>query len=253
MLETDFIQICCCQWPRFPRSKEFPLTTRKIILTAGQFLLMLGADFPFASQIRNPMSTTSSANFRNPARYIEARQREHPPIYQSAAGWQGLFGGALTFVAPIMQARTRRGMIGGGEVGELTPVASVTEVGSGYAIEMHSGLMRLIYSAARAFLAGDDGHLAGIEPTAALSVVQIAEKIADLFENYEVHQIATAQIFPVTEVQRDWANIITIHAETFLLMHELAHIYNEHSFWRFFGKKKANEYEREIQADSMVD
>jgi hypothetical protein len=200
------------------------------------------------------MSAVSSMDFRNPTDYIAARQREHPPIYQTPEGWQGLFGGALTFVPPIMETRTRRGMIASGEIGELTPVASVTEIRRGYAVEMHSGLMRLLYSAARALVASDDGHVRGGELTIALSAERVAEKIAELFEKYKIEGIATAQNFPLSDAQKSWANTITIHAETFLLMHELAHIYNEHSFWlwRSFGRKRADQFELEIQADSTA-
>ncbi|OGA55626.1 MAG: hypothetical protein A3G81_20310 [Betaproteobacteria bacterium RIFCSPLOWO2_12_FULL_65_14] len=129
-----------------------------------------------------------------------------------------------------MRAKVDRGLIAGGEIGELTPVARVSRVGAGYAVEMHSGLMRLIYSAARAIVATDSGRFSG-HANPALSAAEAASKVAELFKSYREQKIATAQKFPATAGQQKWAHAIAVHAETFLLMHELAHIHNEHSFW----------------------
>ncbi len=201
----------------------------------------------------NQAQNSPVTRFRKPVEYIAARQHQHPPKYQTADGWAALFGGALDFSPPIMQTRVARGLIASGEIGELTPVACVTEIGRGYAIEMYSGLMRLVYSAARALTGTDSGQFRGGELTPALSAPEAAAKVAELFTNYKEQKIATAQAFPVTQDQQGWANIIAVHAETFFLMHELAHIYNEHSFrlWRILGKK-LDVLELEIQADSTA-
>jgi Peptidase U49 len=188
-----------------------------------------------------------------PGRYIEDRQRKYPPRYQrNAAGWGALFGGALDFAPAIIQTRAARGLIASGEVGELTPLACVTEVGRGYAVEMHSGLMRLIYSAARAMMATDWGKFRD-HKTQALSGEQAAAKIAELFKNYKQRKIATAQAFPATGDQTGWADTITVYAEIFLLMHELAHVHNEYSFWlwRPFQKKRPTR-ELETAADAAA-
>jgi Peptidase U49 len=187
-----------------------------------------------------------------PAAYIAARQREHPPLYQRADGGHALFQRALEFSPQIMQTRVANGLIAGGEVGALTPVAYVTDIGRGYAIEMHSGLMRLLYSAARAIMATDSGRYRD-EVTPALSAPQAVRHIVDLFKHYKEQNIATAQAFTVTEAQKRWAHTIATHAETFLLMHELAHIYNEHSFWLWRPfRKKRDIHTLEIQADSTA-
>jgi hypothetical protein len=96
---------------------------------------------------------------------------------------------------------------------------------------LHSGLMRLIYSASRALCATDRGHFSGEEPKSSLSAAEVAGKIAELFENYELTNTATVQRFAATDGQQAWANAIACHAEVFLLMHELAHVANEHVFW----------------------
>lgn len=143
-------------------------------------------------------------------------------------------------------------MITGGEVGELTPLAYVTPVGRGYVIEMHSGMMRLVYSAIRAIVATDDGRYRQ-HNTPALSGAQAVEKIAELFAGYKAQKIATAQAFPITDGQQRWANTIAVHAETFLLMHELAHVYNEHVSWpRRLFRKTRKVYDLEVQADSTA-
>ena len=92
-----------------------------------------------------------------------------------------------------MQTRVARGLIATGEIGELAPVACVTEVGRGYAIEMYSGMMRLVYSASRAISATDEGMFCDDEAAAALSGSEAAAKIAELFKNYKEQRIATAK------------------------------------------------------------
>lgn len=199
------------------------------------------------------MPTVSAERFRRPAQYIAARQREHPPRYQSGSGWTALFGGALEFCPTVMRRRVRRGMIAGGEIGELAPIARVTTVGRGYAIEMFSGMMRLIYSATRTIAATHSGQFTQTPQASSLSGAQAATKIRELFENYRIQKIATSQQFPATQQQKLWAHTIAVHAETFLLMHELAHIYNEHSFWRgLFGKKHGDVCELESKADATA-
>lgn len=187
-----------------------------------------------------------------PARYLEARQRAHPPRYQKAAGWKALFDRALSLAPPILRTRVANGLIASGEVGDLTPVACVTEVGRGYAVEMHSGLMRLIYSAARAMSATDSGRFRD-DKMAALSAKEAMEHIAWLFRNYVEREIATSQVFPATEEQKCWAHMIAVDAETFLLMHELAHIDNEYAFWLWRPfRKKRDVLTLETQADETA-
>ena len=113
-------------------------------------------------------------------------------------------------------------MIQGGEVGVMTPVAYVKPAGSGYGVVMHSGLMRLLYSAARAMFASDTGKFGSEKQKAPLTALEIAKLIAELFDKYEATQQASAQEFPIGGQQQGWANAICVHAETFLLMHELA-------------------------------
>jgi hypothetical protein len=144
-----------------------------------------------------------------------------------------------------------RGTIASGEIGELTPSAYVTRRGRGYAVEMHSGMMRLVYSAARALAASDSGKFRN-DKTPALSASEVAMQIADLFHNYEKYQIATVQHFPANQFQTNWADDITVGAERFLLMHELAHIYNgDLSWWRnVFGGE--NILQQETAADATA-
>jgi hypothetical protein len=115
---------------------------------------------------------------------------------------------------------------------------------------MYTGMMRLLYSAARAFMATDSGKFRD-EVTPALSGAEAASKIAELFSRYSEEKIATAQAFPATELQKGWANAIAQHSEVFLLIHELSHIYNEHSFWRHFRQKRPVR-ELEEAADSTA-
>jgi hypothetical protein len=123
-------------------------------------------------------------------------------------------------------------VIVGGEVGELTPSTYVLRRGRGYAVEMHSGQMRLLYSAARAMTASDSGRFRDDKSTA-LSLSDVAGQVADLFRNYERDGVATAQMFPATSFQRGWAQSMTVAAERFLLLHELAHIHNgDLALWR---------------------
>ncbi|THD75331.1 MAG: hypothetical protein E7812_17430 [Phenylobacterium sp.] len=172
------------------------------------------------------MSIADLFNLNTPARYLAKRQHKHPPIYQpTPANWQGLFGVALAMSTPELQAMVARGEIVSGEVGELSPSTYVTRHGRGYAIEMHSGEMRLIYSAARAIAASDDGRFRDAEASS-LSAESVEAKIAELFGNFDVHGVATSQAFPATAAQRAWADAIACNAECFLLLHELAHIHN---------------------------
>lgn len=188
-----------------------------------------------------------------PADYIAAQQRQHPPIYQTADGGREIFDLAVDYSSPKIQSKVTKGSIAGGEVGVLTPVAYVTETARGYGVVMHSGLMRLIYNAASSLTSTDDGKYRGGELTPALSGQEAAAKVAELFMHYKEEKIAKAQIFSMTQIQQSWADTFTIYAITYLLMHELAHIYNEHSFlfwWPF--RKKRDILELEIQADSTA-
>ncbi len=115
------------------------------------------------------MSIASGKHFRTPAEYIAAHQEQHPPIYLRADRGEALFQGALRFSSPIIQAKAARGLIAGGEIGELTPVAYVAEIAHGHAIVIHSGLMRLLYNAAKALTATDRGLLRDEARTPALS------------------------------------------------------------------------------------
>lgn len=186
-----------------------------------------------------------------PSEYIARRQREHPPQYQHAAGWNALFGVALDLAPLPLRNRVASGRVASGEVGEFTPAASVTPVGRGYAIEMHSGLMRLIYSAARAMTATDSGQFKAEGAGTALTREECAAQIADLFRKYQQTGNATSQRFPATDAQKKWAHAIAIHAETFLLLHELAHVHHEDSFWRWLRVgQSVLEKEREADATS---
>jgi hypothetical protein len=120
-----------------------------------------------------------------PARYLASRQRQYPPIYQkTAVAWNALFGVALDLSTPRLRALAARGAIASGEVGEQTPSIYVTRRGMGYAVEMHSGQMRLIYSAARAITASDSGKFRD-DKSPALSPAGVAEQVADLFRNLD--------------------------------------------------------------------
>jgi hypothetical protein len=196
----------------------------------------------------------SITHFSTPAGHLADRQRRYPPRYQTADGGKALFNRALGFSSSKIQALYARGFIAGGEVGELTPVVRAKNINPGYVVEMHSGLMRLTYSAARAIIATDSGRFRGGETSPLFSALPAAAKIAELFKNYEEREIGTAQKFPATEDQKRWANAIALHAETFLLMHELAHIHNEHParLRSFFGAGRAETQKSEIRADATA-
>ena len=168
-----------------------------------------------------------------PSRHIAERQYKFPPVYQkTASAWESLFGAALDLSTSALRALAARGAIASGEVGELTPSTYVTRRGRGYAVEMHSGQMRLLYSAARAMTASDSGRFRDDKSTA-LSLSDVAGQVADLFRNYERDGLATIQMFTATSFQRGWADTITVAAERFLLLHELAHIHNgDLALWR---------------------
>lgn len=188
-----------------------------------------------------------------PARYLEARQQKYPPIYQThASAWQALFAVALDLSTPKLRKLAQTGAIVSGEVGELTPSTYVTRRGRGYVIEMHSGMMRLIYSAARAITASDSGRFRD-DKSPALTLAEVAAQIADLFSNYEKYNKATAQLFFATSFQQGWAEVITQSAERFLLMHELAHIHNgDLALWRDFADGDSAGAGRESAADTTA-
>jgi hypothetical protein len=188
-----------------------------------------------------------------PLRYLEDRQRKYPPCYQkNAASWQALFDVALSLSTPKLRALAADGTIASGEIGELTPSTYVTRRGRGYAIEMHTGAMRLIYSAARAMTANDAGRFRE-DKSPSLSAAEVAAKIADLFKNYDEHHIATVQFFSATSFQTDWADSITRNAECFLLMHELAHIHNgDLARWRSLLGMERSVRNQEIAADTTA-
>jgi hypothetical protein len=188
-----------------------------------------------------------------PARYIEGRQHNHRPVYlRTGADWQGLFGVALDLSTPKLRTLAANGVIASGEIGEMTPSIYVTRRGRGYAIEMHSGAMRLIYSAARAMAATDSGWFRQ-EKSLSLSVAEAAALIAELFKNYDEHKIATRQFFLATSYQKNRAETITRCAECFLLMHELAHIHNgDLAWWRsLLGIERAVR-KQETAADTIA-
>jgi len=81
-----------------------------------------------------PLSAISTTLLRKPAKYIGARQRAHPPIYQRADGGGGLLQAALGFSPPQLQAMAAKGLIAGGEVGELDPKVYTLETGRGHAV-----------------------------------------------------------------------------------------------------------------------
>jgi hypothetical protein len=188
-----------------------------------------------------------------PARYIEGRQDNHRPIYlKTEADWQGLFGVALNLSTPKLRTLAAKGVIASGEIGELTPSIYVTRRGRGYAIEMHSGAMRLIYSAARAMAATDSGWFRE-EKSPSLSVAEAAALIAELFKNYDEHKIATTQFFLATSYQKNRAETITRCAECFLLMHELAHIHNgDLAWWRSLLGIERAVHKQETAADTIA-
>jgi hypothetical protein len=199
------------------------------------------------------MSIASLFSRDAPARYLAVRQQEYPPIYHTtAAAWQDLFGIALSLSTPKLRTMATNGAIASGEVGELTPSTYVTRRGRGYAVEMHSGTMRLIYSAARAMTANDAGRFRE-DKSPSLSAAEVAAQVADLFTNYEEHETATSQRFPATSFQTDWADLITRNAERFLLMHELAHIHNgDLALWRSFLGIERAVLEQETRADATA-
>ena len=198
------------------------------------------------------MSIAALVHSNAPARYIDERRRQYPPKYEDEAGWKALFGMALDLSPPPIRSMAERGVIASGEIGELTPSVYVTRRGKGYAVEMHSGMMRLIYSAARAITASDSGKFRD-DKSLALSAADVAANIADLFKNYDERKIATVQFFPATTFQTNWANAITIGAERFLLMHELAHIHNgDLSRWREILGRQRDERVRETDADATA-
>jgi hypothetical protein len=162
--------------------------------------------------------------------YVAAQQREHPPIYQAVDGSFRPLRAALGFAPAELQTMAAKGLIAGGEVGELSPYAYVRDIGRGHAVIIHSGLMSQYYSAARAMTATDVGQFRG-EQTPKLSENQAAEKIAELFKSYKEQEIGIAQAIPVTRDQQGWADLVAGHAAVFTLMHELAHISNERRTW----------------------
>src|SRR5258708_2217130 len=108
------------------------------------------------AEVRRPMSTADLFTGDAPSRHIAEWQRKFPPVYQkTATAWESLFGVALDLSTSALRTLAARGVIAGGEIGELTPSTYVTPRGRGYAVEMHSGQMRLLYSAARAMTASD--------------------------------------------------------------------------------------------------
>ena len=188
-----------------------------------------------------------------PVRYIAALQHERPPLCQTPQEWNGLFGTALELSPPGIRAMAARGVIAGGEVGDLSPDMRTLSRGfRRYAVIMHSGLMRLIHSAARVLTTSDDGKFHGGEPRV-LSPEQIAANVADLFLNFAVHNTASVQPFPSSKFQAGWADLITIRAVQFLLMHELAHIHNgDLSWWDRFFDVGAPSAAQESAADATA-
>jgi hypothetical protein len=203
---------------------------------------------------KSKFMTISPADFRNAGKYMEARQRQHPAIYQRSEAWTRLLGRAVEMSPAVIQKRVQNKSVIAAEIGELTPEIRVTKIGRSFAVEIFTGAMRLIYSAARAIMASDAGEFRAAQSKIELSIKQVAEKIAALFEMFRVTQIATAQAFPVTEDQAGWADTISCHAESFLLMHELAHIYNEHVEvpWFSFLSRRRSQYELETNADATA-
>ena len=197
--------------------------------------------------------TESVPRSSTPAGYLHDRQRQYPPRYQRHDGGAALFRGALRHSSVELRSLHEHGLIAGGEVGQLAPVACVVRIGRGHAVEMYSGMMRLIYSCSRAILATDSGRFRDGERTPALTAEQTAGKIAELFKNYSEQEIATAQEFPVTQGQMGWANAIATHAEAFLLMHELAHVHNEHLSWHGrLWSMLSSQYGLETRADTTA-
>jgi hypothetical protein len=199
------------------------------------------------------MSISDFFRSGTPARYIAERQQRWPPRYApTPADWNAIFGAALKLSTPTLQALDASGRIVSGEVGELVPSTRVTRQGRGYAIEMFTGQMRLVYSAARAFTASDSGRFRG-DKTAALSPADVADKIADLFRRYEKDEIATVQAFPATPDQTGWADAIARGAERFLLLHELAHIHNgDLALWRRILGAEVDSLHAERAADATA-
>jgi hypothetical protein len=188
-----------------------------------------------------------------PARYIEGRRQRFPPIYMTTSkDWHGLFAVALNLSTPALRAMAASKLIASGEIGELTPSTYVSRKGSGYAVEMHSGAMRLIYSAARAMVTSDSGRFRD-DKSSSSSAAEIAAHIADLFQNFEHYNIATVQSFAATPFQLRVADMITKSAERFLLLHELAHIHNgDLSRWRGFFGLSGTSRDREAAADATA-
>lgn len=162
-----------------------------------------------------------------PQEYIRKRRLAYPSQYQSDTGWAALIGGALTCVPPDLQ-NYADGHIASAEIGELSPAVRSRVCRGGYAIEMYSGYMRLVYSAARALCATDSIVYPGQQVPSLLRPDRVVAIVAELFNQYKANDTATAQAFPVTEAQANQAHIIATEAERFILLHELAHI----DFWR---------------------
>jgi hypothetical protein len=198
------------------------------------------------------VSAFSISYWRTPRNYVAARQRAHPAIYQAADGGLALFSAAFDFAPLELTSMAWKGLIAGGEVGELTPTVYVRYLARGSAVIVHSGLMRLLYSAARAMTATDGGQ-SREEQTPRLTAKHAAGHIAQLFKDVKERWLGTAQVFAATTEQQRWADTIAVHAEVFMLMHELAHIYNQRIGWRRrIGSWRRGEFSQEIAADATA-
>ena len=139
---------------------------------------------------------------------------------------------AVKLASPRIRSMSDRGLILSGEIGKPTPSVYVVRLHLRFVIQMHSGLMSLVYGAARAMTATDDGRFTHARASP-VTPDRLEAQAKALFKSFSDGQLPRAPWFPATEGQLRWANAMAISAERFFLMHELAHIHNgDFSPWR---------------------
>jgi hypothetical protein len=132
---------------------------------------------------------------------------------------------------PEINRRLFAGTLAIGEVGLAAPTAVTTRLDdSSFVVQLHSGLMQLIYLMTRTLHSSSTDHGPGGVTAPALTHEQLVKKIAQIFLDWRDGKLSSKSAFdqhlsmPIHPQIQAIAHQLAVNADIFVLAHELGHV-----------------------------